>query len=92
MDIQEYIDMVRWQTAKSGDHQYTVKVWTPELSDAFDFFVEYIKEHGYKEKFYRTEYTYFQINHYVYWSMTDDSGETILINRKVAIEPQDYLE
>ena len=46
--------------------------------------MNFIKDNGYKEKFYNKEYTYYNINEYKYWVMTDDQGfedSTAIINR-----------
>jgi hypothetical protein len=83
--IKTYIEQVRWQTAKSKDHQYTLKKWKPEMAETFENFVMYIRNFGYKEKFYGKIYIYLTVDNYTYWTMGNPLDETILINRKVSI-------
>jgi len=37
--------------------------------------VRYIRQHGYKAAFYRREYTYFQQDGMVYWTMVPPEGD-----------------
>jgi len=76
--------MVKWQFAKTMPkipHEYTVKSWKPHLSISFEHFVEHIRKNGYKEKFMKKEYTYFDFNGWKYWTMGDPIEETTIINR-----------
>lgn len=84
VQLQEYIESVRWQTAKDKTHQYTVVHWAPEKEKQFRGLVATIYEKGYKEKFWNAVYTYYQIGEYVYWSMNYRVEATILINRRAA--------
>jgi hypothetical protein len=46
--------------------------------------MNFIKDNGYIDKFYKKEYTYYDIGEYKYWVMTDKKGyddPTAVINR-----------
>lgn len=46
--------------------------------------MNFIKDNGYVDKFYKKEYTYYDIGKYKYWVMTDKKGyddPTAVINR-----------
>lgn len=80
-EITEYITKVFWRISKDGSHQYTLASWEPLLSEVFKKFVIHIRQHGYIDKFFGVEYTYFNMGDYQYWSMGAPLEETILINR-----------
>lgn len=61
-------------------HEYTLrKKWLSD--DEFDYFVAYIRENGYKQKFGKVTYIYLNVDGYCYWSMGAPIEKTILINR-----------
>jgi len=80
-EINTYISKIFWRTSVDGSHQYTLSLWTPDSSEAFNKFVVHIRQHGYIDKFMEREYTYFDVGDYQYWSMGSPLKETILINR-----------
>ena len=47
----------------------------------FESIVEYIREHGVKEKFEGKEYIYLHLGDFKYWTMGEAVKDTILINR-----------
>lgn len=84
--LEEFIKKVRWQKAKDGTHEYTVKEWHPELEKEFREFVHTIYEQGFKESFYGTDYVYLAVGKHTYWTMNYRVEVTILINRKTSRE------
>ena len=61
-------------------HWYTMRdSWDSDLE--FQEVVQYIRDHGYPVKFFRSTYIYLDINGMSYWTMGAPIGETILINR-----------
>lgn len=81
VNFTEYINSVRWKTAKDGSHQYTLMEWNPNLILTFREMVMTIREHGYSEQYFNREYVYLNIGEYKYWTMGAPLFETILINR-----------
>ena len=80
-EIKDYISEVFWRPSVDKSHQYTLGSWNPDLADVFSKFVIHIRRHGYIDKFMGSEYTYFNVEDYQYWSMGSPLEETILINR-----------
>ena len=83
--IREFIAERRWQFAKTMPqipHWYTVRAWDPDEA-AFERFVMYIREHGYKRKFGSRWYTYLDMDGHAYWTMGAAVNVTTVINRKV---------
>lgn len=73
-------DWIFAKTMPENPHWYTLlKDWGNP--DAFYNAVEYIREHGYQEKFGWRYYTYFDLNEYKYWTMGAPVEDTILINK-----------
>ena len=52
-----------------------------KLLKEFESIVEYIREHGVKEKFEGKEYIYLHLGDFKYWTMGEAVKDTILINR-----------
>jgi hypothetical protein len=79
-----FISLSRWKFAstyaKVAPHEYTVREWTYS-EPAFEEFVMFIRKHGYKERFWRKEFTYFEIDGWHYWTMGNPLNETTVINR-----------
>ncbi|MDI9434517.1 MAG: hypothetical protein QM396_00745 [Euryarchaeota archaeon] len=94
--IIRYIKSVHWKNARSyakyAPHEYTVREWNPDLDSEFVFFVEFIREHGYKEKFGSRYYTYLDIADFKYWTMGSPIPETVVINRTVIPEKRVTLD
>ena len=85
-DIDEVHDILeenKWVFAKTmpeTPHFYTLRrTWSDEKK--FESIVEYIREHGVKEKFEGKEYTYLHLGDFKYWTMGEAVKDTILINR-----------
>jgi hypothetical protein len=84
--FREFINGSRWKFAKtmaSIPHEYTVKDWAPERLDLFYEAVTFIREHGYKGKFFSKTYMYYDVDERQYWTMGAPLLETVLINRAV---------
>lgn len=82
--IEKYISSVKWKYASSmprWPHWYTVYEWDIDKYEEFVVFVKYIRECGYKEKFFKKELIYFVIGEYKYWTMGNPIDQTKLINR-----------
>ena len=85
-DIDEVHDILeenKWIFAKTmpeTPHFYTLRrTWRDEKE--FESIVEYIREHGVKEKFEGKEYIYLHLGDFKYWTMGEAVKDTILINR-----------
>lgn len=83
----KYIGSVKWQLAKSNDHEYTVRKWNPQLDTEFAWFVIFIRDVGIAEKFAGRKYIYFYLDGKRYWTMGAPLGITIIINRCPAEPP-----
>lgn len=91
MTNERFVSLVlrnKWTFAKTMaymPHEYTLRRDFANDADFVDM-VKHIRQHGIKEKFGKTEYTYFYINGWKYWTMgcplhNCDKTGTILINR-----------
>lgn len=95
-EIEEYVNGVRWKTAKRPDHAYSVVGWEPAKRKTFYAFVEHIRKHGYHVRHWKRDYLCYDVGEYKYWTMYYPSpdgvdipghdqhyplSETILINR-----------
>lgn len=68
------------KTMPQWPHWYTLrKDWTQPVD--FEAVVQYIRDHGYQEKFYTRTMTRLNVGKHKYWSMGAPLNETILINR-----------
>jgi hypothetical protein len=85
-----YIATVRWQFAKTmpqWPHEYTVRVWRPDLADRFEGFASLIRETGEVKPWPRDaanprhHHTYLTVDEWEYWTMGDPIKETTVINR-----------
>jgi len=65
--------------AKTWPHEYIVRNRVEEI--LFLELVKFIREHGYKGKFYSKDITYYDWDNIVYWTMGDPIEETTIINR-----------
>ena len=86
-NIEKFIDSANWvfakTYAKTAPHEYTVRGNNPDLEDEFVYFVKFIREHGYKEKFWSKIHTYYDVGEYKYWTMGNPIDETTIINRAI---------
>ena len=89
-DARAYIAEVRWQFAKTmpqWPHEYTVRVWRPELDAQFCEFVKLIRRDGIVKPWPRDaaqpryRLPYLEIDGWEYWSMGEPVAETTVINR-----------
>ena len=82
-EIANKLNDVEWRFAKTmpeHPHSYTLrKDW--ESNAEFDMVVNYIREHGKEEPFWKARYIYLYIGDYKYWTMGAPIIETILINK-----------
>ena len=60
----------------------------PWTFDEFVWFVEFIRDYGFKCKFAGKEHTYYELDGYYYWTMGDPIEETIILNR---CKVEDYI-
>ena len=86
-NIERFIDSANWvfakTYAKTAPHEYAVRGKNPFLEEEFVYFVKFIREHGYKERFWSQKYTYYDVGEYKYWTMGNPIDETTIINRAV---------
>lgn len=69
--------------ADTAPHEYVVKAKMAgeEMKGDFEWFVMFIREHGYREEFWGKAHTYLNIDGKKYWTMGASLKETIIINR-----------
>lgn len=85
----EESDWIFAKTMPQWPHHYTLrKNWRSVLD--FEEVVQFIRDHGYAEKFHRSWYTRLDVNGLKYWSMGAPLPITILINRAVIDAPSPY--
>jgi hypothetical protein len=86
-------DWIFARTMPSNPHWYTVRrKWARD--EDFAWVVEFIRRHGYKQRYGAGWYTVLDVNDHFYWTMGAPLPITILINRKplagpVSSEPVD---
>jgi hypothetical protein len=81
-DIAKFIETEKWTFAKTmpeWPHEYIVRERVDE--QLFLKTVEHIRKFGYNENYYSEQYTYFDHNGYMYWTMGAPIEETKIINR-----------
>lgn len=70
-------------------HWYSLREeWADEKQ--FEDVVEYIRQNGYREQFFRMAFTMFNLNGYKYWTYGDPVKETIVLNRALVSYPNAY--
>lgn len=94
MNIRDFINKQHWIFSKTyaekAPHEYCLRA---ECESGFDEAVLYIRNHGFKAYFWRTEHIYLIVDDKLYWTMGAPLDETILINRcnisdyKISIYP-----
>jgi hypothetical protein len=82
-ELRAFIRESTWIFAKTMPecpHEYTLR---RNASDEtiFERFVIHIRHHGYKARYKRNLYTYFDVDEWQYWTMGAPLKSTILINR-----------
>jgi hypothetical protein len=83
LEAKKFIEENSWRFAKtmsSIPHWYIVKQSCTSL-ERFYQLVTYIRENGYKQKFYSKEFIYCNIGEYKYWTMGNPLEVTKIINR-----------
>ena len=77
-ELERFIETQEWTFAKTyaqtWPHEYLVKERVVD-EGMFLAMVRHLRQHGYKAPFYRREYTYFQQDGKVYWTMVPDEGD-----------------
>jgi hypothetical protein len=81
--VRDFMARNPWTFAKTmrfWPHEYLVR---EKVDDEADFvaMVEFIHEHGYIGKWYKTDRPYYKQDGMVYWVMGFDVSETTIINR-----------
>ncbi len=80
----EFVDSQKWIFAKTyankAPHSYCLKK-NCENIERFNQAVQFIRDNGVKEFFYRKAFIYFYHDGYKYWTMGAPIAQTILINR-----------
>lgn len=77
------------KTMPEHPHWYTLRKQWDNDSDFVEV-ARLIREHGYKEKFFKTWFTRFDLNGMKYWTMGAPLDITILINRAHIERPSPY--
>lgn len=89
-DAEAYIDVVRWQFAKTmpqWPHWYTIRDWRPDLEAQFEAFARLIRRDGIVAPWPRDSLTpryrnaYLVVGDWMYWTMPGGLAETVVINR-----------
>ncbi len=87
-DIRRIIASFSWRFAKTmpkNPHWYTVKNKNDKkMSHDYETLYRYIYDNHYLHWFYGKPYKCLRVDDYIYWIMTDDISESIIINRRVA--------
>ena len=82
-EVKKHLESKSYRFAKTmaeHPHSYTlINEW--DNSQEFYDVVQYIRDYGVKEKFFKTTYIYLYMDGTKYWSMGAPLSETILINR-----------
>lgn len=82
-ELKDFIKNSKWVFAKTyaatWPHHYIVRDRVDEA--LFIKLVEHIRQFGYEGRFYSKNYTYFEEDGYVYWTMGAPIEETTIINR-----------
>lgn len=74
------------KTMPMAPHWYTLRErWTQP--EPFEAVVQFIRDHGEKERYGKATYIKLQVGSYKYWTMGAPLSETILINRAKVEEP-----
>lgn len=91
-DVAAALEQSEWIYAKTMPqcpHWYTLrKKWSAPAP--FEPLVQFIRDHGYREKFGRTWFTRLDVNNFKYWTMGAPLPATILINRAEIDRPEPY--
>lgn len=81
--FKDFVATQTWIFAKTyadtSPHEYIVR--SSENEEDFVRAVKFIRNHGFKAKFWRKEYTYYFVNGYFYWTMGSPISKTKIINR-----------
>jgi len=97
-EAREFVAQVQWTFAKSvpdHPHSYLVRAkLEPELQAAFDAYVELIETYGYKGRFGRQTWTYFDLDGWAFWPSQSwfgaDAGKpATMLNRRRLDQPVD---
>ena len=89
-EARSYIAAVRWQFASTmpqWPHEYTVRVWRPDLNDTFETFASFIRSEGVVKPWPadsptpRYHHRYLAIDGWDYWIMDGTIEDTGVINR-----------
>ena len=62
-------------------HAYTLRQWNED--DEFNAAVQFIRDHGYEQKFFSKTFVYYDVGPHQYWTMGSPVPDTKLINRAV---------
>ena len=84
--LNKFIKSNKWIFAKTYadtfPHEYVVQPDDPKKLEEFIFFAKSIHKYGYLKAFYKSMFTYLEIDGYKYWTMGDGYGNTTIINRE----------
>lgn len=87
-ELRAFVDASTWTFAKTMahiPHWYTVR--RDAASDAqFEWFVMFIREHGYRERWGPYFHHYLDLDGWKYWTMGAELAVTVIINRTRLVE------
>ncbi len=84
-EAEAFIGAHPWKAASSPKY----KDWPHEYlhrdkavnQDDYEAFVRFIRENGFKKKWFKATYTYCKVSEHYYWTMGAPVAKTIIINR-----------
>jgi hypothetical protein len=82
-ELRAFVASSEWQcavTMPEHPHEYTLRRRAPDPS-RFQWFVLFIRVHGYERRFQGRPYRYLDLDGWSYWTMGAPLHQTILINR-----------
>ncbi len=89
-DLARWVETVKVQFARTmpqNPHEYVHRRWCD--SGMFSRVVEYIREHGYSQRYGSSDYICYDIGNHFYWTMGSPVEETIILNRKpISMKPE----
>jgi len=84
-EMRYFVQRNNWTNAKSYEtatHEYVVKgKLTTDEQRQFERIVMFIRRNGYKEKFGKQTYVYYDLDGHKYWTMGAPLYQTIILNR-----------
>ena len=91
-----FINSKKWIFAKTyshfAPHEYIIVRFHDPDRKIFEEFVMFIRENGYKAKFGKRWFTYYNLDGYKYWTIGEPLSNTWVLNREPLKEKDRWLE